>query len=293
MNLFAMKLLVSVAAIVLALAGAEPAFHSVPFSVTPKQKIVTVPCKIGNVFGNCILDSGANMSWVSTRKEFDEFPILYTSSSQSVNSSQKDVPVVQVDRFEVGDFILATKLSASKAQTFGGISFFGVIGADLIPGALVFDFAKAFNPKISSLIFADQEVAARFDRLPKSNRIELSRAAIAIEVFIGEKVYTALWDTGAEDTRFSTTFVASNPAFFHSIAIQSTRDGNGVAAGSNLYIYSGPTLKVAGQDLEPYIVADVDTFDSKVDIILGMDFIEKFTWYFSRDQKTYSVLKPN
>lgn len=248
-----------------------------------------VECEIQNLRGLCALDLGAEATFISG-KAAKGLKVGGQQSMQTLGGVQT-YPVVEVRSVKLGGELVAAGIKTlvqTEIPTTSGQELIGTIGADVFKNKTVLmDNAKIISAMAAIYIEPSADQAKRFQgkgRMIPSNRP-------IIEIQIGNKTVKALIDTHASSA-VTGAFVKNNPEFFKLIGRQSKTD---IAGFTKSYMMAEPTeqiciLNQCTKNLWSYMVIPPQ---ENIDIILGIDYVQQYSWLLSPKAGAYSaILKP-
>ena len=116
-----------------------------------------------------------------------------------------------------------------------------------------------------------------------------------VEVTVGKKLVTAVWDTGASITVVDTQFIKSNADMFDISGKSIGTDATGTSQTTPSFIMK--THSIGGHEFSPTEVVGVDLshINSSTEIpmtmILGYTTLCKANWLFDFPQKYWTITK--
>ena len=248
-------------------------------------------CTIGAESGQCIWDTGTNMSFLAETPVSMTYPVL-ANLSAGCSTTKISVAAVRPSVVRVGD-IKKVDMMVARSNAYENLpQDLGVLGADLLlhNGQIIFDIVKLFGP--SPMIYSNQQAESKRGNFPAFSPL-LPTAKVVLEVRIAGVPAVAMWDTHAH-TSFSKAFIANNPQMFALNEIQKIGD---VCGGSHLTsVYNFKEKVCFGTTCVPSAIV-IDSLDENLhdiggghyDLILGLDIINQVSWYFDFDLNRYSA----
>ncbi|QDK45072.1 hypothetical protein DOM22_07825 [Bdellovibrio sp. ZAP7] len=246
-----------------------------------------VECSLQGIPGLCALDLGAENTFISA-KAAKGLKIIGEQSMQTLGGIQT-YPTVEIKSLKIGSEQLAQNLKALvqlEIPTTSGQELIGTLGADTIKDkTLIIDNARILSNSAAIYINPTQEQLKPFKT---TGKLVPAKRPI-IEIKIGNKTAKALVDTHAQSA-VTGTFVKNNPELFQLLGRQQKTD---IAGFTKFYMMAQPTEQICIQNqcsknLWPYLVIPPQ---ENIDIILGIDHIQQYTWLLSPRTATFSAIK--
>ncbi|UYL09236.1 retropepsin-like domain-containing protein [Bdellovibrio sp. SKB1291214] len=246
-----------------------------------------IECEIQGMRGLCALDLGADSTFISG-KAAKGLKVTGEQSMQTLGGVQT-YPVVEVKSLKVGGELLAANIKTlvqAEIPTTSGQELVGTIGADTFRNkTILLDNAKIVSSMAAIYIEPTSAQAKAFKT--KSRMIPGQRPVI--EMKMGSKTVRALFDTHASSA-VTGAFVKNNPEFFKLIGRQPKTD---IAGFTKSYMMAEPAQEICiqGQCAKNLWSFMVIPPQEGIDIILGIDYIQQYSWLLSPNEGKYSAIK--
>jgi hypothetical protein len=249
--------------------------------------IPQVECKIQNLRGMCALDLGAEATFISGKAAKGLKPV--GQKSMQTLGGTESYPVVQLIDLKLGGQSVAANFSVlvqSEIPTTTGEPLIGTIGADAFKNqTLIIDNAKILSPQVSLYIDPTPQQLKSFKAYGKM----IPGIRPIIEIRIGNTTARALVDTHATSA-VTGAFIKNNPALFKITGREQRTD---IAGFKKLFTLAQPEAEICIQNQctknqWPYLVVAPQ---ENIDIILGIDYIQQYTWLLSPRTATFSAIK--
>lgn len=230
---------------------------------------------------SCLIDTGARFT-IFKEIILKDFQKVGETVGGGISNSSQITDLVKVD-LELGDW----KTSGSVVGRTDRIPFDCLIGND-------FFINRNFNIDFNEYKITDLDKATDLD---KSFSLNVYRGDsgghFGFEVSLAEKTVETIFDTGAESTVVSLAFVNEHPENFKLIKEVDVTDGNNAKLKAGLYeldeiSFGSTTLR----NLQVYVL-DLANLKSKlpnVEIVLGLNVIQKYNWQFDTLNHRYNYL---
>ncbi|WP_413294418.1 aspartyl protease family protein [Bdellovibrio sp. HCB185ZH] len=247
-----------------------------------------VECSIQNMRGLCALDLGAENTFISA-KAAKGLKITGEQSMQTLGGVET-YPTVEIKSLNLGSEQLSTNLKVlvqTEIPTTSGQELIATIGADAIKDKVtIIDNARILSA--SAAIYINPTTAQTSVFKTKGKMLPGSKRPI-IEIKIGNQTARALIDTHAQSA-VTGAFVKNNPELFQLLGRQQKTD---IAGFTKSYMMAQPTEQICIQNqctknLWPYMVIPPQ---ENIDIILGIDYVQQYTWLFDKKSQQYAAIK--
>jgi len=277
------------------------AFSSNAYAVSPgislkiaDDGILSTSCAVGDKSGNCLFDSGSSMSFVSENSSSLIFPKLSDARADSAEGTSAYV-IVNASSFSIDKKITVVDLPVVRTNQYDGLpANLGVIGSDLLVGKdLIFDFLSAYGSD-PQLFVVTPENKGTFTDFSGAGKIYLPSKKIEIEITLAGVPVHALWDTHST-TLVSKKFRQDHPQLFTLGSQQKVTTVTGDSGQMNTYTVAGKfcfaghcmdSKSPIGEIDGPVLASDTGS----IDLVLGLEFLYNYSWYFDYDRQTYSVI---
>jgi hypothetical protein len=245
-----------------------------------------VECEIQGLRGLCVLDLGAEATFISA-KAAKGLRITGEQTMQTLGGVQT-YPVVEVKSIKLGGELVATNIKSlvqTEIPTTSGQELIGTIGADVFKNKTVLmDNAKVLSFMASIYIEPTSEQTKAFKAKDKI----LPGKRPIIEIKMGSKTVRALIDTHASSA-VTGVFIKNNPEFFRLIGRQSKTD---IAGFTKSFMMAEPAEQICIQNqctknMWSFMVIPPQ---ESIDIILGIDYVQQYSWLLNPKQATYSAI---
>ncbi len=246
-----------------------------------------VECEVQNLRGMCALDLGAEATFISG-KAAKGLKVIEQKSMQTLGGVQS-YPRVQLQNLKIGgESVVANYkvLVQSEIPTTTGEALLGTIGADVFRNTtLIIDNARVVSSQVALYINLTPQQMKPFKNLGKM----LPGLRPIIEVKVGNTTARALVDTHAFSA-VTGVFLKNHPELFKIIGREQRTD---VAGFKRIFTLAEPEsgvciLNQCAKNQWPFMVVAPQ---ENIDIILGIDYIQQYSWLLSPGSATFSAIK--
>jgi predicted aspartyl protease len=237
---------------------------------------VAVPCQLSGRETDCLLDTGATSSEFGTVddsvKRLGKIGIRGSTGS-----------VVQCDEVEANDVTIGNlQLRTLKGTHCPGIENQSVLGIDIFRSSSVrFDFSR-------KVITVGSGVSTSSRPLQVSNG-----GHFLIPIKIGNRVVTAVWDTGAGTSVIDHQLVNEMPNLFKMEMTATAVDAAGIEREIPIYSTEGMVIGGIEMPKSNFLVRDFvstrQNLRNDVAVILGVNIIKNYVWAFDPIQKAWEI----
>jgi hypothetical protein len=227
----------------------------------------------------CLVDTGARFT-IFKESLIKDLPKVGETIGGGISNSSQVTDLVNLD-LNLGDW---KKTNAIVGRT-DRIPFDCLIGNDFFLG-------HNFKIDFSKYEFADLDTPIELEKsFPLKVYRSESGGHFGFEITLAQKTVETIFDTGAASTVVSMSFVKENAEHFRLIKEINVTDGNNAELKAGLYeldeiSFGGIALK----KIEVYVL-DLTNLKNKlphVEIVLGLNIIQKYNWQFDIEAQRYS-----
>lgn len=227
----------------------------------------------------CLVDTGARFT-IFKGSLIKDLPKVGETIGGGISNSSQVTDLVSLD-LNLGDW----KKNNDIVGRTDRIPFDCLIGNDFF---LRHNFKIDFNKSV----FADLDNPIELEiSFPLNVYRSESGGHFGFEMNLAQKKVETIFDTGAASTVVSSSFVKENAEHFKLIKEINVTDGNNAELKAGLYeldeiSFGGTTLK----KIDVYVL-DLTNLKNKlpkVEIVLGLNVIQKYNWQFDIENHRYS-----
>lgn len=254
-----------------------------------------VPCSIGALKGNCILDTGANMSKVSVNATTSTFQVLQKAKSISAYGERTN-EVVQVPQLKLGEYVVKNNLPAVRSNDYHDLpEYLAVVGADILIGTNFIFHLGSGDTDPAKLILNPSSSGPDVKTFKQFGQMFSDKQFIVLRLSIGGERIKAVWDTHFGWSGFSKRFIQNHPRSFKRIGSLKNTDASGKSGRVNIYELLQPvciTTETCVMPTTNVMEVEIQTpsqDEMTFDVWLGNNFIWQFSWYFDFHNHRFAI----
>jgi hypothetical protein len=260
-------------------------------------KFPILPCAIGTTCGQCLLDTGAMKSQISNHPDFLHYRVLESGTNRSAFGALK-VDVIRIPILSIGDQFHRKDLDLVRSvEVKAAPNYLGIIGADIMAGTDFIFRVIGRKRDLTAELFLEPppqshlaETFVHFSPLPAPGPF------IEIPVQVGDLTVRAMWDTHAQTSVFTKSFIAKHPQLFRQIDEEMSFDIQDQKGIFKIYKVLVNVCVIDFCERPGFVVSDFGlSLPSKsgeaIDVIIGTDWIYKYAWYFDYTNQRFAMAK--
>lgn len=273
------RFLGSILAVGVALIGSATA-NAQTIKITNKNDIFYAECVADDVVSRCQIDTGdSDLLTVRPDPKFAAYPAVRHSRSMGITGQVALTKVVRIGVFAIGD----VSLNGVEASVKGRSDGFSRVGMALFRpmGKATFDFKNG-------------EIRAGWPRnASRCSRPFTLNSGIKVPISVSGRNLDAYWDTGANSTVVSESFVAANPDAFELVTDgQTGLDSH--SSSISVRLFRMKQISFCGRDFKDLMVIAIDmsgptTADpSFPQVMIGANLMVRQRWAFDFADRSWS-----